>query len=704
MTPEEFARVRDLFDKAMALPPGERSQFVESNAAPGVRSELLAMVQAGDDSQFLATAFATGLLDAIRPVGDMPSQIGHYKILRELGRGGMGVVYMALRNDDVFNKVVALKVIGAAALDAGASLVERFKQERQILAGLDHPNIARILDGGNTPDGRPFYVMEYVAGSPIDDYCARMNVDVPTRVRMMAQACDAIEYLHKNAIAHRDVKPHNILVTIDGRVKLVDFGIAKVETVDGVLRSSSSVAGQPTMIMTPGYASPEQITGDSSGKTGDIYSLAVVLYQLLTGRLPYADNQGRPNLEAQLSGKAPEPPSKEVAKTPKPATSMTDLGKVSMPDLDRVVLTALQRDPLQRYPTVQGFSEDLRRCLDGRPIVARPASWTYTVRKLVGRNRVAAALAVVALIAVGTGAWFTFNAQIERAQLQAKEEELERFVALLNVKVNRWQEPEEVVPAAEKVADVQAANRVMSSDTVRTLSERAPDPPRVKRLVASLRNVLERADELSRGQPPLRKEIALVFRQIGDFESTAPLAQLTDRQGAERSYRKAAVIAADVRSVDGAWADQQLTELSTLLQGLGTTLDVASLAPPVEMPEPTPETPAPAPTRIATAEPTEPTEPAPDPVDAEARAQLMQRLRTTSIDAERARRSFETLRNTLASRGQTIRTDVEVSLSEADSLIEDARSLLDANDLTTAEDYLRRAGFQLRKVFQAVGG
>jgi eukaryotic-like serine/threonine-protein kinase len=704
MTPAEFARIRELFDRAMALPPGERSQFVESNAAPGVRSELLAMVQAGDDSQFLATAFATGLLDEIRPVADMPSQIGHYKILRELGRGGMGVVYMALRNDDVFNKVVALKVIGAAALDAGASLVARFKQERQILAGLDHPNIARILDGGNTPDGRPFYVMEYVAGSPIDDYCTRMNVDVPTRVRMMAQACDAIEYLHKNAIAHRDVKPHNILVTIDGRVKLVDFGIAKVETVDGMLRSSSSVAGQPTMIMTPGYASPEQITGDSSGKTGDIYSLAVVLYQLLTGRLPYADTQGRPNLEAQLSGKAPEPPSKEFAKTPKPATSMTDLRKVSMPDLDRVVLTALQRDPLQRYPTVQGFSEDLRRCLDGRPIVARRASWTYAVRKLIGRNRVAAALAVVALISVGTGAWFTFSAQIERAQLQAKEEELERFVALLNVKVNRWQEPEDVVPAEEKVADVQAANRVMSSDTVRTLSERAPDPPRVKRLVASLRSVLERADELSQGQPPLRKEIALVFRQIGDFESTAPLAQLTDKQGAERSYRKAAVIAADVRSADGAWADQQLTELSTLLQGLGTTLDVASLEVPAETPEPAPPTPAPAPTRIATAEPTEATEPAPDPVDAEARAALTQRLRTTSIDAERARRSFETLRASLASRGQTIRTDVEASLSEADSLIEDARSLLDANDLTTAEDYLRRAGFQLRKVFQAVGG
>lgn len=707
MTPEEFARIRELFDRAMALPPADRSQFVEVHAPHPVRSELLAMVQAGDDSKFLATAFATGLLDSVRPAGDMPSQIGHYKILRELGRGGMGVVYMALRNDDVFNKVVALKVIGENALGAGANLIERFKQERQILAGLDHPNIARILDGGNTPDGRPFYVMEYVAGSPIDDYCTKLNVDVPTRVRMMAQACDAVEYLHKNAIAHRDVKPHNILVTLDGRVKLVDFGIAKVETAAVV--GVSSAAGQPTMIMTPGYASPEQLMGESSGKTSDIYSLAVVLYQLLTGRLPYADPEGRPNLKAQLSGAAPNPPSKEFGKTPKPPTTVPEVRKLSYPDLDRVVLTALQRDPLQRYPTVEGFAQDLRRCLEGRAITVHPASWMYQLGKLVGRNRVAAALAVVAVLAVGGGAWIAVTTQIERARLQAKEEELERFVALLGVKVTtRWQQPEQVVPATEKVADVQSANQLMASDTLRELSERAPDPDRVKQLIASLRGVLEKADELSRGQaPPLRKEIAKVFRQIGDFESAAPLAQLTDKQQAARSYERAAVIAAGVRSADGAWATQELSELSGLLQGVGSTLDLASLTPPTDTPpepEPTPPNePPPAPKRVAVAE-VAAAEPAAEPVDTAAREEIRQRLRTTTLDAERARRSYEALRNSLAARGQTIRSDVETSLSQAESLLEDAKGLLESNDLTAAEDYVRRASFQLRKVFQAVGG
>ena len=205
------------------------------------------------------------------------------QIIRELGAAAW-CVYLALRNDDVFHKVVALKVIGGIGV-TDASFVQRFKQERQILAGLDHPNIARILDGGNTADGRPFYVMEYVAGSPIDEYCSRVSADVPARVRMITDVCEAVEYLHTHAIAHRDIKPNNILVTAEGRVKLVDFGVAKVETVE-VLVASASSPGQPTMIMTPGYASPEQISGSPAGKSSDIYSLAVVLYQLLTGRLP----------------------------------------------------------------------------------------------------------------------------------------------------------------------------------------------------------------------------------------------------------------------------------------------------------------------------------------------------------------------------------------------------------------------------------
>jgi serine/threonine protein kinase len=698
----------------MELPPGDRRRFIGMHVPVGdpVRAELCDMVDAGDDSLFLANAFRAGVLDLVGLVDDdLPSQIGKYKILRALGRGGMGVVYLALRNDDVFHKVVALKVIGDATDSPASSLVERFKQERQILAGLDHPNIARILDGGNTDDGRPFYVMEYVAGSPIDEYCARMNTDVPARVRMMAQVCDAVDYLHNNAIAHRDIKPHNILVTVDGHVKLVDFGIAKVETVGGLLRSPSASA-EPTMIMTPGYASPEQIAGDGSGKSGDIYSLAVVLYQLLTGRLPHTGQDGRLDVAARAAGKAPEPPSKDITKTPRPATSLSETRKVSYPDLDRVVLTALQRDPLQRYGTVQLFGEDLRRCLDGRPIVARPRSVTYIVRKTLARNAVAATVAAIALLTVGAGGWLALDARFERVELQAKEEELELFVDMLAKKVARWQEPEQAVPAAERVADVQAASRIMESETVRLLSARAPDPPRVKRAVGDLQRVLDQADTLSHDQPPLRKEIALAFRKIGDFESRAPLPQLADKDAAARSYRRAASIAANLRVAERPWADQQLTELSGLLDGLGSPLEAGVATGWTEVPVSAAPVPPPSatvtPRRVlsrAAQESGEVTPVATETIDVDpaALADVQQRLHSTTADAERARRNFETLRDTLAARGQTIRSDVATYLAEAERLIDEARSMVDANDLPTAEENLRQAAYQLRRVFQAVG-
>jgi eukaryotic-like serine/threonine-protein kinase len=717
MTPEEFGRMRELFDQAMELPPGDRSAFVDRNTpADGpLRPELLEMLAAADDSGFPAGPSGTRSAENVTARGrDLPLQIANYKILRELGRGGMGVVYLALRNDDVFHKIVALKVIGGGD-DTPPTFVQRFKQERQILAGLDHPNIARILDGGNTADGRPFYVMEYVAGSPIDQYCSRVNSDVPARVRMLTEVCEAVEYLHAHAIAHRDIKPNNILVTAEGRVKLVDFGIAKVETIDGLMASPSS-PGQPTMIMTPGYASPEQIAGDPAGKSGDIYSLAVVLYQLLTGRLPFADQDGRPNLAAQLSGQSPQPPSKHLTTGARPPTRSNDSRRTSHPDLDRVVLTALHRDPLQRYTTVQTFAEDLRRCLDGRPIVAHPESAAYRFQKLVSRNRVAAVLAALLLVFASAGIWMAVAVRMERAQLEAKEAEMERFVALLNAKVVRWLESQQAVPAAEKVADVQAASRFMASDTLRTMSDRVPDPERLKRLVAEMRRFLDRADELSEGQPPLRKEIALVYRQVGDFESTVPRPQIANKTEAAVSYRRAATVAASIRSAEPSWADQQLSEIGGRLQALGSPLNAnlvpASAPTPAPEPAPAPVSDAPPPPQIVAARPTptkvavsrpraEVTTPT---VDREAVAELMQRLKTNTENAQRARRNLEGLRATLAGSGQTVRTDLLTSMMQIDSLIEDARNSLNSNDLTSAEDSLRRAEYELRKLFKAVGG
>jgi len=708
MTPEDFARIRAFYDRVMELPTSSRRAFVDQQVHPDdpIRSQLLMMVEAGDDSTFLTS----GVLDRVPPVDDdLPSQIGNYKILRRLGKGGMGVVFLALRNDDVFHKVVTLKVIGDISDSPELKLVQRFKQERQILAGLEHPNIARILDGGHMENGRPFFVMEYIAGPPIDEYCTRMNADVATRVRMMAQVCDAVEYLHQNAVVHRDIKPQNILVTQDGQPKLVDFGIAKVETIRGVW-SSTLHGAEPTMIMTPSYASPEQMSGDSSGKSGDIYSVAVVLYELLTGHLPYAGPDGRPDSTAKLSGKPPLPPSKQIARSPRSAANVPDIGRVSLRDLDHVVLAALQRDPRQRYGSAQLFGDDLRRCLDGRPITARPQTITYTARKAISRNPVTSAVAAAAVVIALMGGWMVADAYLERVELRAKEAQLAQFVAMLGEKVANW--PGGNASANDKVADIRAANDLMASDTVRTLAEHAPDPPRVKQLIDELRGVLDRADAASPEEPALRREIATVYRRIGDVESGAPLAAIADKQQAANSYRRAAVIAADLRKVDGSWANQQINELSGLLDGLGAPLEAAVVqvppveqGPPVEARDPSPAfqpsrgapSPRPAPTQTAGIVPV-------PEVDPQAKAGVEQRLRSTTADAERARRSFETLRSSLATRGQTVRGDVEGLLTEIDRLIDESRGLLEQNDLENAEDYLRRASYQLKRVFQTVGG
>jgi predicted Ser/Thr protein kinase len=700
MTPEDYERLRAIFDRALELAATDRGRFVESRVPTGdpLRAELLAMLDAADGPHLLS-APAPMMAASRRP--EVPPQVGNYRIVRELAHGGMGTVYLAVRSDDVFRKVVALKVIGAAIVTS-TDFVQRFKQERQILAGLDHPNIARILDGGDTEDGRPFYVMEYVDGSPIDDYCNRTAASIAARVAMIADACDAVDYLHAHAIAHRDIKPHNILVTVDGRVKLVDFGIAKVDTVDGLV-ATPSAPGEPTMIMTPGYASPEQLNGASSGKSGDIYSLAVVLYQLLTGRLPYADADGRPNVTAQRSGARPEPPSKAVQGGIRRQTA-TDSRRVSVPDLDRIVLTALDQDPLQRYVSVRIFSDDLRRCLDNRPIHARAESPAYRFGKLVSRNRVATTLATVLVVFSIAGAGAAVSARVERAQLEAKLTQAERFTAMLNAKVARWPDPTQAVPIAERITDVQAASRLIASNDLRVLSVRTSDPERVKRLVGDLRRFADSADELSKGLTPLRKEIALVYREIGDFERTAPRAQVADKAKAVAAYERAAGIASSLRATEPEWADGQLAELGGRLEASGVSL--TSIAAPDAAPPP-PATPEPvarepsAPRVVADRSTT--TAPQQE-FDEHARAELRRRLRTTADSAERARQNLDVLRSSLVGKGQAIRADLLTSMARIDGLIDDARTAMSADDWSTVEDNVSRAGYEIRKLLQAVGG
>ncbi len=687
MKPDSFARLRELFEQALAVEPERRTAFVEASLAPDdpVRSDLLAMLDTAGASRFLATANEVSR----SPVHPLPTQIGPYRVLRELGRGGMGIVYLATRNDDAFHKVVAIKVVAGESANLSTQ-VERFRRERQILAGLEHPGIARLLDGGSTEEGRPYSVMEYVSGVPLDEHCARVGADIPTRVALMAEVCDAVDYLHANAIAHRDLKPANILVSNEGRCKLVDFGIAKLDTVDGLV--PGAVAGSPTLIMTPGYASPEQVLGDTVGRLADVYSLGVVLYQLLTGGLPHADSTGLPDVAAQLACRRPTPPSTRFV-TARPGTTRH---RLNSPDLDHVVLTALERDPTRRYASASLLAEDLRRCLDGRPIAARPATPTYTARSWATRNPLTATLAALLLVSVVGGAGLAIRHFAAQTEASARQDELERVVAILALNVGRWDLAGSVVPMAARLSQMEDAARVLVSEELRTLVRATDQRERVVRLLGHLSTVLDAADRRSGGQPGLRKAVSVAWQRLGDVESGASEVSAL-RDAGVVAYRRSAAVAQSLRGIDPAWADRQIAELAPKLGGVAAEVLPAETAAPiaalvsgtssvVHKPTPKPQVAAPA------------------GMSAARRLELTQQLRQVEQVATRARNDLDLLTSQLASQGQVTRADLPASLAQVEGLLDRAREALEADDAEQADESLRRASYALQRIRQVIGG
>src|SRR5918998_932935 len=282
MTPESWQRIKRIFNEAVELAPSEQGLFLDAACGSDerVRREVERMLAADPADDLEASPFS--LFDRGEGAGFRGRRVGRYRILEEVGRGGMGAVFAAVRDDGEFEQRVALKVIKSGL--STSTIVRRFRHERQILASLEHTNIARLLDGGMSDDGLPFYVMEFIEGEPIDDYCRSRALGVRERLGLFRQVCAAVSYAHRRLIVHRDLKPSNILVTGEGRAKLLDFGIAKVVSQDdGGAQSTATQLG----LMTPDYASPEQFRGETVTTATDVYSLGVVLYELLTGALPY---------------------------------------------------------------------------------------------------------------------------------------------------------------------------------------------------------------------------------------------------------------------------------------------------------------------------------------------------------------------------------------------------------------------------------
>ena len=405
---DRYRRVDAVFDALLDVPPDEQMAFAERAAGddPEVHAEVLRLLHAHRREGFLESPvpLAGALLDAaLLPERPAPERVGPWRIVRLLGLGGMGTVYLGERADGQFEQRAAVKLIQRAA----PGMLRRFLEERRILALLEHPGIARLLEGGVTADGLPYFAMEVVEGVPLTRYCDEHELSVARRLELVVQVCDAVSYAHQHLVIHRDLKPSNILVTADGRPKLLDFGIAKL--LSGGLGAQRTETQLPAM--TPEFAAPEQVRGEAVSTATDVYALGVLLYLLLTHRYPY-DVRGKTFAELTRIICEEEPP--------RPSSQALEGHRRELRgDLDLIVLTALRKDPARRYQTPAELAADLRRYRDGRPIRARADSPGYRLAKFAGRNRGAVA-AVVALLALLAGGLARERALRHRAELEAQ--------------------------------------------------------------------------------------------------------------------------------------------------------------------------------------------------------------------------------------------------------------------------------------------
>lgn len=416
MTADHWARVQELFAAVADLPVAAQAEALARACSddPALRDEVLALLAADRVSgraAFLSQAVGAAADDFTRQgaggTARLGDQVGPYRLLREVGQGGMGTVYLAERVDGAYDASVAIKFVRGAL--ASPELARRLRAERQFLADLAHPNIARLLDGGTAADGTPYLVLEYVDGEPIDQWCDQRALPLAARLALVRQVCAAVEHAHQALIVHRDLKPSNILVTRDGVPKLVDFGIARLlDAADG--GEATGTLG----LLTPAYAAPEQVRGGRISVATDVYALGGVLYRLLAGRTPF-DLSGASlgEVERRITQEEPPAPS-AVATGPTAAWARALRG-----DLDTIILKALRKEPARRYASVEQFAADLERYTDGRPVQARPDSVGYRLGKFVRRRR-AGVLTALAGLVLTVGYTVQLSRERDRARLEAE--------------------------------------------------------------------------------------------------------------------------------------------------------------------------------------------------------------------------------------------------------------------------------------------
>jgi len=487
---ELWQRARPVFEAALALPASEREAFVRRHCADDAALAVAVhrLLAAAADDDFLDGPDPRQFAHLAEPIPDLAGRIiGAYRLVRLLGEGGMGSVYLAERADGEFEQQVAIKLMRSGPLSEEA--VQRFRRERQILARLDHPNIARLLDGGVTEAG-PYLVMEYVEGQPIDEHCTTHGLDLRARIALFLKVCDAVDHAHRGLVVHRDLKPGNILVTADGTVKLLDFGVARMVDASALGDGITQTGPAP---LTLEYASPEQMLGEPLTVSADLYSLGSVLYRLLTGHLPHAFAGLSPlAIERRVTEEAPQ----------RPSVHRRELRG----DIDTIVLKAIHRDPARRYRSVGELGDDLRRHLERRPVLARPDTLAYRTSRFVRRHAagVGAAIVVVGAIVVGV---LATTSEGRRAQ-----QRFEEVRGLANALLFDLHDAVRDLPGATAAREMLVARAVSYLDVLRRA---APT------------------------DPSLQLELAAGYEQIGEIQGDPHRANLGHLAGALASYQQA---------------------------------------------------------------------------------------------------------------------------------------------------------------------
>lgn len=553
--PERWAQLRPDLDRALELEGEERRDFLRRAVAerPELGDDLLALVRAYDDGEAtwespLAVGRAAEWASDGSLSRDMKGTIGSYQLVEKLGQGGMGEVYLGQRRDEYEQKVAVKLLRGGWGRE---TLLRRFRTERQILAQLDHPHIAKLLDGGTTDDGRPYLVMEYVQGLPLDRYCRRVRPSLRQLLELFLEICSALEYAHRNLVVHRDLKPSNILITSDGSAKLLDFGIAKILRPEAFPHTVLATrTGQSAM--TPEYASPEQVQGERITTATDVYALGVLLYRLLTGRAPYDfDPQNLAAMADAICRRRPERPSAAVSPSSddgSPFVADGTLRRRLAGDLDAIVMKALRKEPERRYASASHLADDLRSYLTGHAVRARRGTAAYRLRKFVGRHRLAVSVSAAVFVLL-----VSFLAVLlqQRAQILQERDrtllERNRATAVSDWLTELFELPE---PSRSRGESVPA--RELLDKGARSVERDIEDPALKSELMATIGRTYSQLGLLPEGRDMLAGAIELARRSAGEDQLARYLLHLGETEISAGNYRRAQTLVGEALARTGA--------------------------------------------------------------------------------------------------------------------------------------------------------